>query len=272
MNRAPHADRSDDVEDATRLIGFGFRQRQLPHRDADYAALVRRFGEEPAFEQLVRRSAAGLGLRVLAVDMRAGSVLAPLPGSVFETRLDQYARQARQSGQREAERVLHGIAHLAIAVLCFPRPEDLGDDGYVGSATVSAVDGLVRHTCVELSERVAHADENGDPTTDAPHLERAWRVYLRRPEAASTEDGRVAPASTEAIVAKALRYLTEQGMLTESKGGEHRVKLYRATSRYQVHVRELAVVEAYQELLRLGVPGQSAHGSPSNTPDSDALY
>ncbi|WP_216677335.1 hypothetical protein [Streptomyces sp. MNP-20] len=245
-----------DAEEATRLISYGLRPRLRPHRDADYAALVRRYDEEPVFEQLVIKSAAGLGLRVIAVTRQAGTVLGALPGSAFETRLEHYARQARQTHQRESERILHGIAHLAIAARCFPRPEDLADDHYVGQATVSSVDGFVRHVCRELSERVAQAEENSDPVTDARELERAWRAYLRRPEAGSTGDGRVALTTTEAIVGKALRYLVDQGMLTESEDAERRGKIYRTTSRYQLQVRELAAIEAYDELLRLGASAE----------------
>lgn len=261
-----------DAEEAARLVGYGLRPRLRPHRDAAYAALVRRYDEEPAFEQLVRRSAAGLGLRVIGITQRAGAVFGAVPGSVFETKLDHYARQARQAHQREAERVLHGIAHLAIAACCFPRPEDLADDGYVGQATVPTVDHLVRHACQELSERVAGSEENSDPMTDALELERAWRVYSRRPEAGSTSDGRVAPPSTEAIVGKALRYLVDQGMLTETEDDERSVKVYRTTSRYQLQVRELAGVQAYDELLRLGAPAGPAAAGIVRVSDSGTLY
>jgi hypothetical protein len=246
-------DLDDDAEDAAQLIAYGFRPKLRPNRDDVYAALVRRYDEDPGFEQLVRKSASGLGLRIIGITMRAGAVFGALPGSAFETKLEHYARQARQAHQRESERILHGITHLAIATLCFPRPEDLADDGYVGQATVAAVDDLVRQTCMELDKRVAEAEENSDPLADAPELERVWRVYLRRPEAGSTGDGRKLPPSTEAIVAKALRYLADQGMLIEAEDDERPVKVFRATSRYQLQVRELAAVEAYDELLRLGV-------------------
>lgn len=263
----------DDSEAATRLIGYAFRPRVLPHRDAEYAALVRRFDEEPAFEDLVRRSATGLGLRVLGVTMRAGSVIVPVPGSVFETRLEGYARQARQSHQREAERVLHGIAHLAIAALCFPRPQDLADDSYVGAVTAAVVDKHVRHTCQELAERWAAAQENNDAPVEAPELERAWRVYARRSEAGETTSGQVAPATTEAIVGKALRYLVDQGLLNESENLDLMAKVYRTTGRYQLQVRELAAVDAYRELLLLGVvPPVGSTESLRVTSDNGTFY
>ncbi|MEV4036999.1 hypothetical protein [Streptomyces umbrinus] len=261
-----------DAEEATQLIGFGLRPRLRPHRDTEYAALLRRYDEEPAFEQLVKKSAAGLGLRVIGVTQRAGAVFGALPGSVFETKLDHYARQARQAHKRESERVLHGIAHLAIAACCFPRPQDLDDDGYVGQATVPMVDNLVRHASKELSERVAGTEENSDPMDGALELERAWRAYQRRPEAGSTSDGRVATPSTEAIVGKALRYLVDQGMLTETEDNERPVKVYRTTGRYQLQVRELAAVEAYDELLRLGATAEPAATGILPVSDPGKLY
>ncbi|MFF0451109.1 hypothetical protein ACFYT4_32805 [Streptomyces sp. NPDC004609] len=263
----------DDAEAATRLIGFAFRPRLLPHRDAEYAALVRRFDEEPAFEDLVRRCATGLGLQVLGVTMRAGAVVVPVPGSVFETRLESYARQARQSHQREAERVLHGLAHLAIAALCFPRPQDLADDSYVGAVTAAVVDKHVRHTCQELAERSAEAQENSDAPLEAPELERAWRAYARRSEAGETTSGQVAATTTEAIVGKALRYLVDKGLLTESENLELAVKVYRTTGRYQLQVRELAAVDVYRELLLLGVvPPADVTESLRVTGDDGTLY
>ncbi|WP_107054452.1 hypothetical protein [Streptomyces sp. NRRL S-350] len=243
----------DDAEQATRLINYAFKPKQLPHRDSVYESLVRRFDEEPAFEDLVRRSATGMGLRVIDVTMRAGAVIVPEPGSVFEIGLDQYARVARQTQHREAERVLHGIAHLAIAALCFPRPQDLANDGYVGAVTVAVVDEQVRHTCQELAEQSAAAQENSDVPVDAPELERVWRIYARRSEAASTSNGQAAPSTTEAIVGRALRFLVTQGLLVESDNLELMTKVYRTTSRYQLQVRELAAGRVHQELLLLGV-------------------
>ncbi|PBC69676.1 hypothetical protein BX265_7014 [Streptomyces sp. TLI_235] len=264
---------ADDAEQAARLIGYGFRPRMLPHRDAEYTALVRRFDEEPAFEDLVRRSATGLGLQVIGITMRAGAVIVPVAGSVFETRLEGYARQLRQSHQREAERVMHGIAHLAIAALCFPRPQDLADDGYVGAVTVSVVDKQVRHTCQELAERYAEAQENSDVPMETPELERAWRVYARRSESGETTSRQVVPTTTEAIVGKALRYLVDQGMLAESADLELMAKVYRTTGRYQLQVRELAAAETYRELLRLGVvPPVDSNESLRVSGDDRTLY
>ncbi|MEU1425356.1 hypothetical protein [Kitasatospora sp. NPDC005751] len=258
-----HPGAADDVEAAALLVSYGFRPKLRPHRQEGYGDLVRRYDEDPSFHALVDRCAEGLGLRVVAVTMRSGTVLGSRPGSVFEPKLEQYARQTRRPDMREPERLLHAVAHLAIAALSFPRPQDLADDGYVGWVTVQGVDDLVAHICQELDDRAADDGHNTDPAAEAPALERAWRAYLRRPGSASTTDGRLAPPTREAIVAKALRYLVDQGMLAERGDEDTPGKVFRTTSRYQLQVRDLAAVEAYDELLRLGVvpPGDATRAT-----------
>lgn len=262
----------EDAEAAALLVGYGFRAKLLPSRDDDYAMLVRRYEEDPDFGFLVKRVAAGLGLRVLGVSMRSGIVHTALPNSVFETRMDQFVRQARVREPRTAERVLHGIAHLAVAALCFPRAEDLVDDGRTGRVWVSEVDRYVRSVCDTLAERAAEAEEDDDPPADAPELERAWHAYRNRPEVAPTKKRRAGYAATRTVVTNTLTYLCDYGML-KSMGvdPERREQMYRSTHRYQLHVRELAATRAYQELLDLKVPLSAERGGLSVT-DETTLY
>jgi hypothetical protein len=247
--------RPHDVEAAARLVAHGMRPRALPSRDAGYADLVRRYRDDDGFADAVQRVAAGLGLVVLAVGAQSGIVLAAVEESVFEIRMDEYARRTVLQN-RQADKVLHGLAHLAAAALAFPRPDDLGDDSYVGRVSVDQVDGAVREACRVLEERTAGAEV--DPLSDAPQLEAAWRAWLRRPETTATKDGRAGEATTRGIIGKALRFLAEQGFLV-AVGGEG---TYRTTPRYQVQVRELAAQRAFDELLELGVlPVAAAGGS-----------
>lgn len=241
----------EDVASGARLLAFGMRPKLIPSRDLSYAELVKRFAEDGPFRELTEAIAEGLGLTVLAVSSRTGVVLGPGEGSVFEQKLDGYARRAILGERRDLERVLHGIAHLAIAALAFPRPDDLAADTYAGRVSVEQTDSVVREACTMLAARATAAEEAGDPLEEAPELERAWRVYLRRPEAAPTRDGRLAPSTTRGVIAKALRFLADQGFLarvSDSYGGT-----YRTTPRYQVQVRELAAERAFAELLDLGV-------------------
>lgn len=240
-----------DAEAAARLISFGMRPKQLPGRDPVYAELVRRYTEDTAFKQLTNSVAAGLGLLVLDVNAQAGAVLAATDESVFEIKMDSYARQSRIRERRDTEKVLHGLVHLATAALGFPRPDDLANDTYVGRVSVEQVDGVVREACRILDERAAKAERNNDPLSEAPELERAWRAYARRPAAAATKDGRLAADTTRGMVSRALRFLADQGFLVPVSGEQGGT--YRTTPRYQVQVRELAADSAFAELLKLGV-------------------
>lgn len=240
-----------DVESAARLISFGMRPKQLPGRDVVYGDLVRRYGDDSAFKQLTNSVAAGLGLMVLDVSPQAGAVLAATDESVFEIKMDSYARQSKIRERRETEKVLHGLVHLATAALGYPRPDDLANDTYIGRVSVEQVDGVVREACRMLDERAAKAEQNNDPLSDAPELEQAWRAYARRPAAAATKDGRLASDTTRGMVSRALRFLADQGFLVQvnnEQGGT-----YRTTPRYQIQVRELAADSAFEELLELGV-------------------
>ncbi|MFI2753872.1 hypothetical protein ACGIF2_10600 [Cellulomonas sp. P22] len=259
---------TDDVAAAARLVEWGMRPRQVPARDLEYADLVRRHGEDDTFADLVKAVAAGLNLLVLAVDPRSGIVLAPREDSVFAVRIEEYAKRTALSS-RGTDKVVHGLAHLAVAALAFPRPDDLANDAYVGYVTVDQVDGVVRDACRVLDERAAQAEENHDPLETAPELERAWRAYARRPATAGTKDGRAASDTTRGMVAKAVRFLAEQGFLvtrSDENGGA-----YRTTPRFQVQVRELAANAAFRELIDLGVVTVSSPGGTLHAVHSDTL-
>jgi hypothetical protein len=264
---------ADEAEAAARLVCYGFRPKHTPARDETYRLLVKRYHEDPDFAHLVKRCAAGMGLKVVGVSTRSGMVHAALPGSVFETKMDQFARQVRMREQREAERVLYGITHLAIAVLAFPRREDLADDGYVGKVRASEVTQYVRSVCDLLAERAASADQEEDPPAGAPELERAWRVYLKRPEVAPTRRGNRGLSATRTIATRALTYLFDRGMLTQQGvDPERSERLYRTTHRYQMQVRELAATRAYEELLTLGVLPPVTDTDGLRTINPDTLY
>ncbi|MEV6639623.1 hypothetical protein [Amycolatopsis sp. NPDC051371] len=226
------------------------RPKHLPARDAVYAGLVRRYHEDDAFAELVRAFAEGLGISMLAVTQQSGAVPAPREESPFELKIDEYARRTAL-GNRGVDKMLHGLAHLAVAALSFPRPDDLANPAYVGYVAVAEVDAVLRDACAVLERRAVEAEENQDALDTAPELERAWRAYTRRPAAASTKDGRLAPDTTRAIITKALRFLTDQGFLVfrnAEDGGS-----YRTTPRYQEQVREVAASAAFRELLDLEV-------------------
>jgi hypothetical protein len=252
-----------DVADAARLVGFGLQPKLLPARDAEYAELIRRHREDPAFERLADAVAAGLGLIVLEVSPRAGMAVAAAEDSVFAVRMGDYARRAASDA---GDRFLHGLAHLAAAALAFPRPEDLADDGYIGRITVHGVDAFIRQACRRLEESAEESGENTDPASDAPGLEAAWRVYTRRSATGATKDARRLASSTTGIIGKAVAFLVESGFLQRT--GDESGGTYRTTARYQLQVRDMAGSAAMAELLDLGIV-PVADGTPTLVPAAD---
>ncbi|WP_042381374.1 hypothetical protein [Streptacidiphilus melanogenes] len=237
-----------DVADASRLVSFGLQPKLLPARDTEYAELIRRYRDDPSFARLADAVATGLGLIVLEVSSRAGMAVAAAEDSVFAVRMGDYSRRA---ASESTDRFLHGLAHLAVAALAFPRPEDLADDGYLGRITVNGVDAFVRQACRRLEQQADVSGDNTDPVSDAPGLEAAWRVYARRSATGATKDARRLAGSTIGIVGKAVSFLVDSGFLqktSDDSGGT-----YRTTARYQLQVRDMAGSAAMAELLALGV-------------------
>ncbi|WP_329015690.1 hypothetical protein [Streptomyces sp. NBC_00690] len=253
-----------DAADAARLVSCGLQPKLLPARDAEYTELLRRYREDAPFARLADAVATGLGLIVLEVSPRAGMALAAAEDSVFAVRMGEYARRA---SAESADRFLHGLAHLAVAALAFPRPEDLADDGYIGRITVYGVEAFVRQACRRLEERAEQQGENTDPVTEAPGLESAWRIYTRRSATGATKDARRLAGSTTGIIGKAVAFLTESGFLQRT--GDDAGGTYRTTARYQLQVRDMAGSAAMSELLELGVVPVS-DGSATLLPPSDA--
>lgn len=252
-----------DAADAARLVSFGLQPKLLPARDAEYGELLRRYRDEPAFARLADAVATGLGLVVLEVSPRAGMAVTADEDSVFAVRMGDYARRASADS---ADRFLHGLAHLAVAAMAFPRPEDLADDGYIGRITVNGVDAFVRQACRRLEERAEEQGENTDPATDAPGLEAAWRTYARRSATGATKDARRLAGSTTGIIAKAVAFLVDSGFLQRT--GDDSGGAYRTTARYQLQVRDMAGSAAMAELLELGVV-PVGDGSASLLPAED---
>ncbi|WP_042365364.1 hypothetical protein [Streptacidiphilus neutrinimicus] len=263
----PAAITAADVADASRLVSFSLQPKLLPARDTEYAELIRRYRDDPSFARLADAVATGLGLIVLEVSSRAGMAVAAAEDSVFAVRMGDYSRRA---ASESTDRFLHGLAHLAVAALAFPRPEDLADDGYLGRITVNGVDAFVRQACRRLEQQADLSGDNTDPSSDAPGLEAAWRVYARRSATGATKDARRLAGSTIGIVGKAVSFLVDSGFLqktSDDSGGT-----YRTTARYQLQVRDMAGSAAMAELLALGVVPVSDGSATLLPPDeSDDL-
>ena len=259
-----------DAADAARLVSFGLQPKLQPARDQEYTELLRRYRDDPPFARLADAVATGLGLIVLEVSPRAGMAVTAAEDSVFAVRMGDYARRTSADG---GDRFLHGLAHLAVAAMAFPRPEDLADDGYIGRVSVNGVDAFVRQACRRLEERAEQQGENTDPATDAPGLEAAWRIWARRTATGATKDARRLAGSTTGIVGKAVAFLTDSGFLQRT--GDDNGGTYHTTARYQLQVRDMAGSAAMAELLELGVvpvtDGSATLLPPDETDDLDLV-
>jgi hypothetical protein len=245
---------AEDTSHAAQLLAFGLRPKLRPIEDGDYLELVRRFRQQDSFARAVRAVAEGMGLDILDVTEAAGVVLGAREGSVFAIRLEDYYRRAKENQTRR--RVLHGIAQLAIAACCFPRPEDLEDPERAPRVAVTEVDEYVRDLCRRLDEQHAAREdqESLDPPAQEPELERAWRMYARQPQASATGDMRAHEGATRQVITKAFDALIEHGLmrrLSDQLGGT-----YQPTPAYRIHVRELSGEDVWFELDSLR-PGAS---------------
>jgi hypothetical protein len=237
------------VADAARILGYALRPKLKPARDEMYAELVRRYRTDDEFAALVRAVTSGLDLVVLDCDDRHGLVVASTEDSVFAVRMTEYAKRTGGEG-KASERVLHALAHLGAATLAYPRPADLSNPAYLGRITVNGVEAFVREATRRLRDTATESGADVDPPTDAPSLEKAWRVYHRRAASPGSGDGRRVSSSTGGMVSKALAFLADQGLLTrrsDDDGGT-----YTTTSRYRVQVLE-AANRMFNELLALGI-------------------
>lgn len=243
---------AEDTGRAAQLVAFGLRPKLRPIEDADYLELVRRYRQQDGFAGAVRAIADGMGLDVLDVTEAAGAVLGARDDSAFAIRLEDYYRRARETQTRR--RVLHGLAQLAIAACCFPRPEDLEDPEHAPRVAVTDVDEYLRDLCRRLDEQ--HAEESLDPPADQLELERAWRMYARQPEATATGDMRAHEGATRQIVTKAFDALIERGLMRQVS--DHLGGIYQPTRAYCIHVRELSREDVWFELDRVRNPDAPA--------------
>jgi hypothetical protein len=248
------------VSDASRLVSYGLRPKLRPARDEHYLQLVRRFRQDDDFAALVRAVTCGLNLVALDCDERHGLVVGSVDDSVFSVRMTEYARRTGGEG-KAAERVLHALAHLGAATLAYPRLADLSNPAYMGRITVNGVEAFVREATRRLRDAAAEAGEDADPPASAPNLELAWRAYHRRASAPGSGDGRRVASSTIGMVAKALAFLADHGLLTKRSDDDGGT--YTTTSRYRIHVID-AGDRMFNELLALGIT-EVSDGSGSLT-------
>lgn len=230
----------DPVWHAGRLIQWALRPLARPAQEADYRELVERYFDDGAFRATVRELADGLGLHVLDVSEH-GVVLAPQDDSIFALKPADF----RAASSKVDDRLLDGLAQIAIAATVFPRAGDLDEDPDIVRApvTVDEVEAQLRRLCEHLSEEARRAP---DPHADDERLGliEAWRVYMQRLDTMETRDSRKAMRATRRIIEYSLDRLREFGCFTQVH--QDAEAAWQPTRRYQVMVQQLAGTALFQ--------------------------
>ncbi len=232
--------RRESVWLAGRLIQWGLRPLARPAQEAEYRELVERYYDDGSFRTTVRELADGLGLHLLDVSEH-GIVLAPQGDSIFQLKPGDF----RPGSSKVDDRLLDGLAQVAIAATVFPRARDLDEDADIvrPPVTVEEVEAQLRHICERLAEE-ARGKPDPDAADERRGLVEAWRVYLQRLESMETRDSRKAMRATRRVIEYSLDRLREFGCFTQVRQGDEQA--WQPTRRYQVLVQQLAGTTSFQ--------------------------
>jgi hypothetical protein len=225
---------------AGRLIQWGLRPLARPAQEAEYRELVEHYFDDSGFRATVRELADGLGLQLLDVSEH-GVVLAPQDDSIFALKPADF----RPGSSKVDDRLLDGLAQIAIAATVFPRARDLDEDPDMVRApvTLDEVEVQLRQLCERLSEE-ARGEPDPDASDENRGLIEAWRVYMQRLDTIETRDSRKAMRATRRIIEYSLDRLREFGCFTQVRQGEEQA--WQPTRRYQVLVQQLAGTAVFQ--------------------------
>ncbi|MGW0550111.1 hypothetical protein [Streptomyces altiplanensis] len=225
-----------DLVRAGILTRYGCQPRLRPLQYPEYRDLLRRYRQDAAFAGMVDSVAEGLQMDVIEAHDLEGLVLHPQEGSWLYYRIkDGNPRMGTE------ERLVLGLAHVAIAARAYPSPAHLEEDG-VTRISVEEVDVFLRR----LTERLRQATV-GEDGLAIPHAElnTAWRLYAKLPSSKPGKSRRsLTHSSTQWVIRDALEWLVEQGMAypaTRDLGAGH----YRLAHRFRLQVRECASLPAF---------------------------
>lgn len=232
--------RRDMAWQVGRLLHWALRNQARPAQEPEYRRLVDTYLDDVEFRDALRATADGLGLDILDVSDH-GVILTPHGDSVFFLKPADF----RPGTSRADERLLDGLAQIAIATTIFPRARDLDDD--VDRArppvTVDEVEGQLRTIADSLAD-----EARGAPDPEAEDEERglieAWRVYRRLQPITDTKDSRKGRRTTRRAIEKGFERLRDFGCFTQVKRGDSIA--WQPTRRYQVMVQKLAATRVFE--------------------------
>ena len=234
-----------DVTQAARLVAWGLRPTERPASSIEYRELIERYQRDAAFQDTVKRVAAGLECRVLYGGPH-GLLLAPSNDSPFELTPSAFRGNADANG-----RLLDGLIQVAIASTVYPRAADMLEDPGIARSEITASGVML--TLDTIAARLRESAQ-GAPDPDASAVEQglveAWRVYDKLPRIGAGSDGRVRTNTVRRQIDLNLDRLREFGcMMRQQRAmGEDG---WRPTYRYQVLVQDYAYGPIMDALARL---------------------
>ncbi|GAA2720497.1 MULTISPECIES: hypothetical protein [Streptomyces] len=240
MTTSMYAYTPADLADAAVLVRFGCQPRLRPLQFPQYRDLLQRYRMDGAFRDAVDASADGLDLDVKEAHTVEGLILHPREGSWLSYRLKDHPKLGVN------DRLVLGLAHVAIAARAYPTARDLEEET-VKRISLTDVDDFLRRLTAKLREAAVDAD--GLPVPH-PELQAAWQLYTKLPPSHLTrKKGQLSQSSTQRVIKEALDWLVHQGMAYPA--GELGPGTYRLAHRFRVQVREAAASAAYTALCDL---------------------
>ncbi|MFB7211104.1 hypothetical protein [Streptomyces sp. NPDC056255] len=225
-----------DLTDAASLVSFGCQPRLRPLAVPRYRDLLQRYRRDGPFRDAVDAMAEGLDMDLIEAHEAEGLVLHPRSGSWLSYRLQDHPKL------QVKDRLVLGLAHVAIAARAYPCPADLEEET-VKRVSLTEIDDFLRGLTEHL--RRAAVDEDG---LAVPHaeLDAAWRIYSKLMPGRPTATGQLAKSSTQRVIKEALDWLVSQGMAQPAPelGSGH----YRLAHRFRLQVREAASMAAFTAL------------------------
>ncbi|WP_405785701.1 hypothetical protein [Streptomyces sp. NBC_01367] len=225
-----------DLTDAACLVGFGCQPRLRPLAVPRYRDLLQRYRRDGPFRDAVDAMVEGLEMDLTEAHEVEGLVLHPRLDSWLAYRLKDHPKLGVK------DRLVLGLAHVAIAARAYPYPADLEEET-VKRVSLVEIDDFLRG----LTERLRRATVDADGLA-LPHagLDMAWRIYSKLPPGRPTATGQLAKSSTQRVIKEALDWLVDQGMAMRAPelGSGH----YRVTHRFRLQVRENASTAAFAAL------------------------
>ncbi|GAA2417472.1 hypothetical protein ACFPFX_04355 [Streptomyces mauvecolor] len=228
-----------DLVDASVLVRFGCQPRLRPLQFPQYRALLNRYRMDGPFRDAVDAAAEGLDLDVKEAHPVEGLILLPREGSWLSYRLKDNPKLGVN------DRLVLGLAHVAVAARAYPTAADLEDES-VKRISLADVDDFLRR----LTDKLREAAVDGDGlAVSHPGLQAAWQLYSKLPPSRLTPTRQLSQSSTQRVIKEALDWLVDQGMAyrADELGPGH----YRLAHRFRVHVREAAASAAYTALCDL---------------------